>query len=1677
MARRSVNPACNNSSIPAQLAGVLTKLQENNPAYEFEQAQIEIDKIYQEWKSSNSNVSFKELITMSGLDSYNFVYESTGTASPQLVIDKLDYQDETLFRYRDTAKNKIKAMFSHQVFENLFINRDKQYTGRRYITTKSEFNQGIIRLKNSLAKIIINNIDDLSEFKNKGLFSRSGAVYENGEYVYTKLMNHSAISSWLNRNLKKTLEDPIQHSRELAVIEALYALNNFDTLLEEELQGLLQLDPAQKGTLNNTNYSNEIEGNSTEYWVADTHEDKSITKYTSNLAKFIMRQIPKVNKIGNTYVPIEGQYLSPNDLYVLSSAIKQAEQEYNLKHQDKPIVLAVNLVDGIKRLFDSRSELPSLRYVKSDLIHSFQAFLWEGSGNDLSISEIFKNEFLLNRKVLDVESLLDFEIYQSTSPFYMEFSDQGALNTINYGGAYRGGNALKWGITECLYSQLDAKRKIFNKKQQQEIVRGRLNQEVLDKLLYTVLDLNKDSSTTNLEFAKQYQSDLIYLAKAIVEFLNNPSKLVKKAQEESKLAVYKTIENEVDLILKKKGTNEKSLLSKEFKSSYIKLLSDIPITQFESNSGATIPVYRLNSALTSLQWFMHQYRQTQSSEQQNFFSKYPFILSKYSTENLDGNQNQAYKGYAGYLLGFGQGETTGFHEMTPSDQMQLLFLTNLQNIKNNIFSFQPVCYSDKVSIGVVNMNLDTIVQVEGHSIKMSDLIDPLDVAGSILKIQKLDYKFRKNNTITILNSIIDKWKQYIQYSDPENPILAQFQTIDLTGDFARNTLRESTYKDLVSNISTLNSYFSKFSANNLSKVVNWASINNIEFVDQLDYVRKGDSLSLNQSLLQDFYDLQSVGTFSKRQNAAVEDTLQSTEFQQMIDAIKEKLATVSTSDFYYQLLVQDAPITDENGRTIRSPKKYFDRKWNSKERRYDVFMLKTGDKYPFIDLYKIYSAMSNLGRYAFIDLMSKSYYLDPAKGKINNAYEEISKRIDSMAKRMVLYPATIQAFQQGRLDGVSNEVKVAVIEDPSEKVWNMQGDTHNQDIFDGSGFLSPFESMMEDNSVPGHGIKGTKKTLGTSTRGHNSALFKWAGFPITNEKMRNSISGKYNLANLFYKMHNEQFNQDIDITKNYVGLPLKNPVSVIGKSIYVSDGFIFKEIAEIAKVPNTINTYTVKTYVCDKNGNRLQKKDGTYFESLSDPIEINSIYDIWTTFGGMNSMERKNGTLEYSEASIEMTFEYIVGVGRYDNKSRHLNQQSVKQDLRDKFIGIAACKSAVKRGAANINTTKDAWETPTKALSTFTINTASFGVQLDANHHSDLADVREMSQTISTLASGGQTTNLAQHAYNSIADLVDMSLKKVNKYLSAAEHEGVQKSIELISEKLVQKLATEDNIASTAAFIEMFANDVSVQLPVSDRRFYKEFIKTILEDLNKSSIIRRYSGLGGVLNPASNIMQIYSIGDKTYTFSTLLKEARTKLMRMPDIRKGLTDLWLNTKLTIEEKNRQLVIAYLLSQQEKNAEEIVDIISHVGSDFMVTLPIHTSKADTIKLLDTITYKLDNEEQWYTITLDTPEKFIQLWNLIDENVDYVTGVSNIKLELVLSTPHDLRPQHVSWKSVHQGSPDGVTTGSYYKPHSIYSTKAARLASTVGQIKLEQNQLEAAIAELSQTGQDLQQHCKNV
>jgi hypothetical protein len=43
------------------------------------------------------------------------------------------------------------------------------------------------------------------------------------------------------QRLDLILDDPIKYSNDLRIVQALYALNNFDALLETELQGLIKI--------------------------------------------------------------------------------------------------------------------------------------------------------------------------------------------------------------------------------------------------------------------------------------------------------------------------------------------------------------------------------------------------------------------------------------------------------------------------------------------------------------------------------------------------------------------------------------------------------------------------------------------------------------------------------------------------------------------------------------------------------------------------------------------------------------------------------------------------------------------------------------------------------------------------------------------------------------------------------------------------------------------------------------------------------------------------------------------------------------------------------------------------------------------------------------------------------------------------------------------------------------------------------------------------------------------------------------------------------------------------------------------------------------------------------------------------------------------------------------------
>ena len=86
-------------------------------------------------------------------------------------------------------------------------------------------------------------------------------------------------------------------------------------------------------------------------------------------------------------------------------------------------------------------------------------------------------------------------------------------------------------------------------------------------------------------------------------------------------------------------------------------------------------------------------------------------------------------------------------------------------------------------------------------------------------------------------------------------------------------------------------------------------------------------------------------------------------------------------------------------------------------------------------------------------------------------------------------------------------------------------------------------------------------------------------------------------------------------------------------------------------------------------------------------------------------------------------------------------------------------------------------------------------------------------------------------------------------------------------------------------------------------------------------------------------------------------------------------------------------------------------------------------------------------------------------------FVEGSSSINVELVLSTPHDLRPQSVTWTSINHLDSNTIES----KPQSVYTTIGARLQTYVGLYSEDDVEFTELVSEFSQMGQELQYQCK--
>ena len=197
---------------------------------------------------------------------------------------------------------------------------------------------------------------------------------------------------------------------------------------------------------------------------------------------------------------------------------------------------------------------------------------------------------------------------------------------------------------------------------------------------------------------------------------------------------------------------------------------------------------------------------------------------------------------------------------------------------------------------------------------------------------------------------------------------------------------------------------------------------------------------------------------------------------------------------------------------------------------------------PDLDLYKsIDNLVSDNYNAATIGLP----FLHPAKkaavandAPLIDKINEEAARTTAMYKRGVVVGATIHPFIKGKITGIPDTYKLAVIEDLKTPVFNVQGDDDGVTQFDGGIFLNPMIARYEQNSLeeiemsPIH-----RKPLGYFSLSNylSSGLLKCATFAVTNEYLRAAQTGDVIGNSLLKQMLDVQWdipNLDITVDRN-----------------------------------------------------------------------------------------------------------------------------------------------------------------------------------------------------------------------------------------------------------------------------------------------------------------------------------------------------------------------------------------------------------------------------------------------------------------------------------------------------------------------------------------------------------------
>lgn len=500
---------------------------------------------------------------------------------------------------------------------------------------------------------------------------------------------------------------------------------------------------------------------------------------------------------------------------------------------------------------------------------------------------------------------------------------------------------------------------------------------------------------------------------------------------------------------------------------------------------------------------------------------------------------------------------------------------------------------------------------------------------------------------------------------------------------------------------------------------------------------------------------------------------------------------------------------------------------------------------------------------------------------LQNETEDEASRFAAQHKRNVSYTAAMHEFQLNQIDGVPSVYNMAIMSDLKSDVYTVQADVDKATNFDGATFVNPFIVIWENNSLNGDKAGINKKQFvhfydrATGTGG----IIKTAGFGLTNDKIRQFDFYRnmmYNMTSKNWKNADgsQHIMRDGGILKDFEG----NDIDY-GDFYYRKGAKFYKRRIQSY---NGNNTYSILEQEVDENGETKGNEN-------TIQVQVNSNYDIWQMFGGMNSVDFLDGTLQGSEKSIEMTA-YAANI--YGTKKegviRAQTAEDVIQPMKHSDIHYMPTIGAVKHGAANINPVSSFFNR--KGLSFMQVEMRQAGIQLDKEHQADNEDLSLMTQVISAACSMGYTKGEATNLYNALYSLSKQATKAFRDEMgdllngfsdsfNAAVTETIMKSLvnasatdgdmlQLVAKNIIKKINAEKQFSINKTNYA----DIDKEIPYSDAAVSAKVVSSLTSALTKAGIKTKMPGLLAVLNPAEGIIKMYKVPAKDKDGNILLNE-------------------------------------------------------------------------------------------------------------------------------------------------------------------------------------------------------------